>query len=424
MARPLCRAWDTSLVGREESNARNSEPMFLNPLPHLLTRPRPFERMGVQPIVLRPGLPNVIDESGPTVPRSSFQVVVTEGADQQLRLVEPRGVDRGEATPPPAGVSRQVVPRLRGRMGRVVIVDQIDSAQVTMPMSECPQLPDIVLGAFRVEARRLHPSAVNDQEDQDVDRAVPRVIELALRDRAGDRMPDGMSFQDLEVGFLIGTDHPEAPPGQPLGVGIAPEDLLGALLEMGVDPRCPPIPSAMWLEVHLIEDRLDRPIADGRDDPIFDRLAGQILARPVGDVQALGDWLQASQLNDLGALQGGKSGPAARPVGVVPADRASPRPRSDGRFSRWLMDRTGSGWPVAGLAPPRRRPGGSEPVGLDTRAVTDSEQSVGGSGHRGGRSPGDEVFGHAWDGSKGWEERSVPAYQPPRISCITYFATH
>ena len=94
------------LVGREESNARNSEPMFLNPLPHLLARPRPFERMGVQPIVLRPGLPNVIDEFGPTVPRSSFQVVVTEGADQQLRLLEPRGVDRGEATPPPAGVSR------------------------------------------------------------------------------------------------------------------------------------------------------------------------------------------------------------------------------------------------------------------------------------------------------------------------------
>ena len=55
----------------------------------------------------------------------------------------------------------------------------------------------------------------------------------------------------------------------------------------------------MRLEVHLIEDRLDRPIADGRDDPIFDRLAGKILARPVGDVQTLGDWLQAGQLNDL-----------------------------------------------------------------------------------------------------------------------------
>ena len=304
-----------TLVGPEESNASNSEPMFLNPLPHLLTRPCPFEWMGVQPIVLRPGLPHVIDKLGSTVPRSSLQVVVTECADQQLRFVEPRGVDRGEATSPPAGASRQVVPRLCGRMGRVVIVDQIDSAQVTMPMSECPQLLDVVLGAFRVEARRLHLSAVNDQEEQDVDRAVPRVIELTLRDRAGDRMPDGMSFQDLEVGFLIGTDHPEAPPGQPLGVGVAPEDLLGTLLEVSVDARRPPIPRAMRLEVHLIEDRLDRPIADGRDDPIFDRLAGQILARPVGDVQALGDWLQAGQLNDLCTLQGGNPGRSPGPLG-------------------------------------------------------------------------------------------------------------
>ena len=126
-----------TLLGPEESNARNSEPMFLNPLPHLLTRPCPFEWMGVQPIVLRPGLPHVIDKLGSTVPRSSLQVVVTECADQQLRFVEPRGVDRGEATSPPAGASRQIAPRLCGRMGRVVIVDQIDSAQVTMPMSEC-----------------------------------------------------------------------------------------------------------------------------------------------------------------------------------------------------------------------------------------------------------------------------------------------
>ena len=144
-------------MGPEESNARNSEPMFLNPLPHLLTRPCPFEWMGVQPIVLRPGLPHVIDELGSTVPRSSLQVVVTECADQQLRFVEPRGVDRGEATSPPAGASRQVLARLHGRMGRGVIVDQVDAAQVPMPMSERTQLPDVALGALRVEAASIRP---------------------------------------------------------------------------------------------------------------------------------------------------------------------------------------------------------------------------------------------------------------------------
>ena len=194
---------------------------------------------------------------------------------------------------------------------------------------------------------------MNDQQDQDVDRAVPRVIELA-RDRA---------------------------------------------------------------------DALDRacPIADGRNDPILDRLAGQILARPVGDMQSLGDRLQAGQLNDLGALQGRKSGPLVRPVGVVPEGRASRSVRSDGRSSRRTTDRIACGWPMVRSAPQRRRPGGSEPVGFDTRAVTDSERSAGASGHLGGRSTEDGVFGHAWGGSNGWGQRSVPAYQPARISCITYF---
>jgi hypothetical protein len=130
---------------------------------------------------------------------------------------------------------------------------------------------------------------MNDQEGQDIDRAVPCIIELALCDRAGDRRPARMAFQDLEVGLLIDTDHPEASTGQPLGVGVAPEDLLGTFLELRVDAGCPPIPRAVRLKVHSMEDVSDRPIADGRDDPIFDRLSSQIVTGPVGDVQALGD---------------------------------------------------------------------------------------------------------------------------------------
>jgi hypothetical protein len=398
--------------------------MFRNPSPHPLTRPCPFERMGIQPIVLRPGLSHVIDELRSTPPRSPFEVMVTEGAEQQLRFIEPRGVDRREATPPPAGAARQVVPGLGGRMGRVVIVDQIDAPQVTMPRSERTQLLDVPPGALGVEANRFHSSTMNDQEDQDVDRAVPRRVELALCDRAGGRRPARMSFQDLEVGLLIDTDDPEAPPSQPLGMGVAPEDLLGTFLEPSVDMGRPPIPRAVGLEVHSMEDVSDRPSADGRDDPLCDGLSSQILAGPVGDVQPLGDRLQASQLNDLSPLEGGKSGPVARPVGAVPGDRAGRSPRSDGRSSRWWRDRTGSGWPVVGSAPRPRRPRGSEPVGFDTRAVTDSGRSLGGSECRGGRSPGDAVFDHAWGGSDSWMSRDQPVYQSPRISCITSCQTH
>jgi len=191
-------------------------------------------------------------------------------------------------------------------MGRIVIVNQVDAAQVTMTASKRLQLLNVTPSALRVEAGRFHPSAMNNQENQDVDCAMSCVIELALADRTRDRMPTRMSFQDLEVGLLIGTDHPEAPPGQPRGVGVAPEDLFSAHLETGVDVTRPPIPRAVRLEVDLTQKLSDRPIADGWDDSLLHCLPGQILARPVSDVQPLCDRFQTSQLNDLSALEGGE----------------------------------------------------------------------------------------------------------------------
>ena len=55
----------------------------------------------------------------------------------------------------------------------------------------------------------------------------------------------------------------------------------------------------MRLKVDPMEDVSDRSIADGGSDPILDRLAGQILARSVGDVQTLGDRLQAGQIRTI-----------------------------------------------------------------------------------------------------------------------------
>jgi hypothetical protein len=56
------------------------------------------------------------------------------------------------------------------------------------------------------------------------------------------------------------------------------------------------------LQVHVVQDPLDRTGADGIHDAVGDSLVGQIGAGPVGDVQSLGDRFQASQFDDLGAL--------------------------------------------------------------------------------------------------------------------------
>src|SRR5208337_4566236 len=98
--------------------------MFGEPLPHLLIVPGPLEGMGIELVVLRRGGQHMRDELLPTAPRRSLQVMVLERSDQQLCLVQPGGVGRREAGPPPAPATLLVFPRLPGRMARVAVLDQ------------------------------------------------------------------------------------------------------------------------------------------------------------------------------------------------------------------------------------------------------------------------------------------------------------
>src|SRR6185312_5565713 len=113
------------------------------------------------------------------------------------------------------------------------------------------------------------------------DRAVPGIVELLLFNRTGDAAADRHPFQDLAIGHLVGADDPEPASSQFLSVGIAPEHLLGPLLEASVESAGPPVAGPMRLKVDVIEDAPDRSSADRGDDPVGDRLACQVLAGPV-----------------------------------------------------------------------------------------------------------------------------------------------
>src|SRR5271165_2662506 len=222
------------LVSLAISNARNSTSKFGKPSAHLLIRPRPFKGMSVAFVGLRPRGGNMSDELLPTRPRPAPQVVVAEGVVEDLGLVEPGRMGRCESGTPPPVTGPEVLSRQPGGVAGVAVVNQVHASQVMMATPESPQLLDIVLRVLRLEARRFHPAAVNDQEVQDVDRPMPGVLELPLFDRARDRMPDRVAFQDLMVGHLISADHPITPLGQAVGVAVAPKDLLGPLLKLGI----------------------------------------------------------------------------------------------------------------------------------------------------------------------------------------------
>src|SRR5512133_4014939 len=100
----------------------------------------------------------------PTRPRPTPQVMVAEGVIEQLGLVEPRGVGGREPGTPPTPTGPEVILGHPGGVAGVAILDQVHTPQVVMPMPERLQLLDIMQGVLRLDARRLHPTGVDDQE--------------------------------------------------------------------------------------------------------------------------------------------------------------------------------------------------------------------------------------------------------------------
>jgi hypothetical protein len=59
--------------------------------------------------------------------------------------------------------------------------------------------------------------------------------------------------------------------------------------------------------MNRLQNTAYRARADRRDDPIRNRLSGQVRTRPVRDRHTFGDGFQTGPFNNLGTLEGGKS---------------------------------------------------------------------------------------------------------------------
>ena len=112
--------------------------MFGEPATHFLIGPGPLERVGVVPVVLRPGGGDVGDVLPTVRPRTSLQITPVEGVVQQLRLVQPGGVRRGQPGPPPPLAPGDVGRRVPGDMAgpAVVVAGNVSRCQAVGPSFE------------------------------------------------------------------------------------------------------------------------------------------------------------------------------------------------------------------------------------------------------------------------------------------------
>src|SRR5512147_1113447 len=87
------------LVSLRPKDATNSGRVLGEPPPHPVVRPGPFEGVDVQPVVLVPGRLHMGNVLLPAAPRPPLQIPAPEGVVEQLPLVQPGRMRRGQPGP-------------------------------------------------------------------------------------------------------------------------------------------------------------------------------------------------------------------------------------------------------------------------------------------------------------------------------------
>src|SRR5205085_598239 len=117
--------------------------MFGEPLPHPVVGPRPLKGMRVQTVILRPRVLHMLQKLLPATPGRTFQIAPAKGPDQQLRLIQPGGMDGRKAGAPPVPMRREVLVRRGGHVAGVAVLNQKAAGQMTMAAAKILQSPDV-----------------------------------------------------------------------------------------------------------------------------------------------------------------------------------------------------------------------------------------------------------------------------------------
>src|SRR5262245_60793961 len=98
----------------------------------------------------------MLDQSFSPGPRAALEVTMPERSDQQLGLVEPRGVRRREAGPPPTTAPRAILLGVPRRVAWVTVLYQEYPPEPMVSLPKRPQFPDVVPGVLSCLDGQFH----------------------------------------------------------------------------------------------------------------------------------------------------------------------------------------------------------------------------------------------------------------------------
>src|SRR5580700_3068706 len=178
--------------------------MSRGPLTQVAPRPGPGDRVREALVVLPPARVEVLDEVLAALPVATLEVALAERAEQQLGLVEPRGVRRRDERAHARVVPAQPGRRLLRDVRRTTVPDQVNASRVAMWAEHLRQDGAQVLAVVLLDAEALHLAGEHDEHHDEVHRPVPDVLELPALDVAGaHRLRGASALENLEVRLLV-----------------------------------------------------------------------------------------------------------------------------------------------------------------------------------------------------------------------------
>lgn len=177
---------------------------------------------------------------------SGGQDLSLEQREDQLHLVQPRGVDRQPMDANLEGKAETANPAwqlLRG-MGGSAVQDQVEDSDPVAP--EAPE-EHLTKGlevhealALKTASHRL--TAMDQQGGEEVEDAVPRIAgSHAHRPARAGGCDTAGRLQDLDAGLLIGADDELSSSSQPLGLFVEGQHHRGLLQEPGIGRLLPAV---------------------------------------------------------------------------------------------------------------------------------------------------------------------------------------
>ena len=272
-----------------------------------------------------------------TAPAAADQIACAESLEQGFGLIQPGGICGSVQHVNPWLAVLKELHSLIARVAGPVIHNQVNAMRPTIRVKEALHGWAKMFTIILIQALRKHMPCMQGQAHQQIDGSVPLIVKLHSFDLTrSHRLLRIHSFQDLQVGLLIGREHDFPALPQALDSLVIPQDFEGPRNRFLVPDGSLPKTKTRQSQLGSIQNFANSCVIDRIHIALLDRRFCQTPKRPMRCMPTNTCGFTARQSFNLPALTSGKKH-VADPVEAHRIRRLGDHHRdSVGKSAKWL----------------------------------------------------------------------------------------